>query len=145
MNIAGYSMNAPRTRRLRPLIAEIQGISLLLLLLLSGTASVIASNRTATQATTDATTVTALFPANGATGLPVDVPLKITFNAAPTLGTSGLIQIHEASTGTAVDTIDLAAGSQTKSVAGTVYNYFPVIISGNTALITPHITLLYNR
>src|SRR5262245_24272650 len=142
MNIAGYSRNAPWTRSFRPLAAGIQGILLLLLLLLLGTASVIASNRMAMQATTDAApTVTALFPANGATAMPVDVPLKITFNAAPTLATSGLIQIHDASTGAVTDTIDLGAAPQTKSIAGTVYNYFPVIISGNTALITPHVTL----
>ena len=92
-----------------------------------------------------ALTVTTLFPANGATGLPVDAPLKITFGVAPTPGTSGLIQIHDAATGAVVDTIDLAAASQMKMIGGTLYNYLPVIVSGNTALITPHVALAYNK
>ncbi|HKQ75856.1 MAG TPA: pectinesterase family protein [Blastocatellia bacterium] len=90
-------------------------------------------------------TVTALFPANGAMGLPVDAPLKITFGVAPTPGTSGLIQIHDAATGGVIDTIDMAAASQMKMIGGTLYNYLPVIVSGNTALITPHVALAYNK
>jgi uncharacterized repeat protein (TIGR02543 family) len=92
-----------------------------------------------------ALTVTALFPANGATGLPVDAPLKITFSVAPAPGASGLIQIHDAATGAVIDTIDLAASVQMKMIGGTLYNYLPVIVSGNTALITPHVALEYNK
>src|SRR5262249_11359919 len=91
-----------------------------------------------------ALTVASLFPANTATGLPVDSPLKITFGVAPGLGTSGLIQIRDAATSAVVDTIDIAAASQTRAIGGTVYNYVPVIISGNVALIVPHVTLAYN-
>jgi pectate lyase/pectin methylesterase-like acyl-CoA thioesterase len=91
-----------------------------------------------------ALTVIAMFPANGATGLPVDAPLKITFGVAPTLGAAGLIQIHDAATGGVIDTIDLAAAAQVKMIGGTLYNYLPVIVSGNTALITPHVALAYN-
>src|SRR5262249_38620358 len=89
--------------------------------------------------------VTALFPANNATGMPVDAPLKITFGVAPMIGTSGLIQIHDAATSGVIDTIDLAAAAQMKMIAGTPYNYLPVIVSGNTALITPHVALEYNK
>jgi pectate lyase/pectin methylesterase-like acyl-CoA thioesterase len=89
--------------------------------------------------------VTALFPSNGASGLPIDAPLKITFGIAPLLGTAGLIRIRDAATTEVVDTIDLAAASQTKTIGGTVYNYLPVIVSGNTALITPHVALAYNK
>jgi pectate lyase/pectin methylesterase-like acyl-CoA thioesterase len=92
-----------------------------------------------------ALTVAALFPANGASGLPVDAPLKITFGAAPALGTAGLIQIHDAANGGVIDTIDLAASVQVKMIGGTLYNYLPVIVSGNTALITPHVALAYNK
>jgi pectate lyase/pectin methylesterase-like acyl-CoA thioesterase len=92
-----------------------------------------------------ALTVTALFPKNDATGLPVDAPLKITFSVAPTLGASGLIQIHDAAIGEVIDTIDLAAAVQMKMIGGTPYNYLPVIVSGNTALITPHVSLAYNK
>jgi pectate lyase/pectin methylesterase-like acyl-CoA thioesterase len=88
---------------------------------------------------------TALFPANGATGLPIDSPLKITFGVAPAIGAAGLIQIHDAATGVVIDTIDPAAATQTKMIGGTLYNYLPVIVSGNTALITPHVALEYNK
>ena len=87
----------------------------------------------------------ALFPANAGAGLPIDVPLRISFGVAPTPGTSGLIQIHDAATSAIVDTIDLAAASQTKTIGGTIYNYLPVIVSGNVALITPHVALAYNK
>jgi pectate lyase/pectin methylesterase-like acyl-CoA thioesterase len=89
--------------------------------------------------------VTALFPANGSTGLPIDAPLRITFGVAPSPGASGLIRIHDAATGGVIDTIDLAAASQTKTIGGALYNYLPVIVSGNTALITPHVALEYNK
>jgi pectate lyase/pectin methylesterase-like acyl-CoA thioesterase len=89
--------------------------------------------------------VTALFPANGATGLPVDAPLKLSFGVAPAVGSSGLIQIHDAATGGVIDTIDLAAAAQMKMIGGTLYNYLPVIVSGNTALITLHAELEYNK
>ncbi len=92
-----------------------------------------------------ALTVAALFPANNATGLPIDAPLKISFSVAPALGQSGLIQIHDAATGAVVDAIDLAAASQMKMIAGVVYNYLPVIVSGNTAIVTPHVPLEYNK
>ncbi|HEU4391225.1 MAG TPA: pectinesterase family protein, partial [Blastocatellia bacterium] len=91
-----------------------------------------------------ALTVSSLFPANSGAGLPIDAPLKITFAIAPTLGSAGLIQIRDASTSAVVDTIDIVAATQTKTIGGTVYNYLPVIISGNVALITPHVSLAYN-
>src|SRR5262249_25457537 len=92
-----------------------------------------------------ALSVSTLFPSNGAANLPIDAPLKIMFGVAPMLGTSGLIQIRDAATNAVVDTIDLAAASQTKTIGGTAYNYLPVIVSGNTALISPHIALAYNK
>src|SRR5262249_37418712 len=54
-----------------------------------------------------ALTVSSLFPANGAAGLPIDAPLKITFGTAPSLGSSGLIQIRDSITNALVDTIDI--------------------------------------
>src|SRR5262249_21407366 len=51
----------------------------------------------------------------------------------------------DATTGDVIDTIDLAAASQTKMIGGTPYNYLPVIVSGKTALITPHAALEYNK
>ena len=89
--------------------------------------------------------VSTLFPANAATSLPIDSPLRITFGVAPSIGTAGLIQIHDVATGSVVDTIDLASATQTKTIGGTVYNYLPVIVTGNVALITPHVSLAYNK
>ena len=49
-----------------------------------------------------------LEPANGATAAYVDTRLKITFDSAPTLGTSGTIKVFNASDNTLVDTIDIS-------------------------------------
>ncbi len=89
--------------------------------------------------------VTALFPANASTNMPIDAPLKITFTVPPSVGTAGLIQIRDTSTNAVVDVIDLSAATQTKTIGGTTYNYLPVIVNGNTALITPHVVLAYNK
>jgi pectate lyase/pectin methylesterase-like acyl-CoA thioesterase len=89
--------------------------------------------------------ITSLFPAHGGTGLPIDVPLRLTLGIAPLLGTSGLIQIRDTATNTIVDTIDLGAASQTKTIGGAVFNYLPVIVNGNVALVTPHVALAYNK
>ena len=105
-----------------------------------------ATSAGATLTVTDpALAVAALFPANGATNLPIDVPLKITFGAAPMLGSSGIIRIRDAATNAVIDTIDLSAASQTKMIGGIVYNYLPVVVTGTTALITPHVALSYNQ
>lgn len=50
---------------------------------------------------------TGYFPANGATGAYVDTTLKITFDSAPTLGTSGYIYVYRASDDTLVDKLSL--------------------------------------
>src|SRR5690348_15908786 len=49
-----------------------------------------------------------LVPANGATAAYVDTRLTITFDSAPTLGTSGTIKVFNASDNTLVDTIDIS-------------------------------------
>lgn len=79
--------------------------------------------------------VSSLFPANAATGVCIDTPLRVTFDAVPTVGTSGRIIVTN-SGGTVVDTIDLSSATQTRTIGGTVYNYRPVIVAGNTAIIT---------
>jgi uncharacterized repeat protein (TIGR02543 family) len=89
--------------------------------------------------------VTTLFPANTSTNMPIDVPLKISFTVPPSVGTAGLIQIRDASTNAVVDAIDLSAATQSKTIGGVTYNYLPVIVNGNTALITPHVALAYNK
>src|SRR5258708_40356371 len=57
--------------------------------------------------------VTALFPANASTNMPIDAPLKITFTVPPSVGTAGLIQIRATSTNAVVAVIDLSSATQT--------------------------------
>ena len=52
--------------------------------------------------------VTTLFPADDSVNVCPDTPLKLTFNAPPSVGTSGTLKIYTSS-GTLVDPIDLAA------------------------------------
>jgi pectin methylesterase-like acyl-CoA thioesterase len=91
--------------------------------------------------------VTGLFPANISSGICADTPLRITFDSAPTIGTTGRIRIfNAANTTTPVDTIDLSlstgGGTQPRVIAGAAYNTYPVIISGNTANIYPHLGVI---
>jgi len=83
----------------------------------------------------------------------VDTPLTIGFGSAPALGTSGSITVHN-SDGSVADTINLAdPASFTETVGGATdaagnlhnFNYFPVIISGDTATIYLHHELAYGR
>src|SRR5262249_15184675 len=84
-------------------------------------------------------TTTAFQPANGATGVCYDTPLYVTFDRPPTLNNVGKIQIHDSSSATVVDTLDLTQGSpQNRTVGGVSLNAYPVIITGNTAAIYPH-------
>jgi hypothetical protein len=102
--------------------------------------------------------LTALSPANNATGVCYDTPLYITFNNPILIANSGKIRIYNAANpATPVDVIDMS--SNTVFVSGLcngiyltnnfqphslfqgdsqVINYFPVIITGNTAAIYPH-------
>lgn len=91
--------------------------------------------------------IASLAPTNGASGICVDSVLRLTFTAPPTLGTAGRIRIYNLTNPvTPVDTIDLGAsagnGSQLRSIAGNNLNTYPVIISGNTATIFPHLGVL---
>jgi hypothetical protein len=85
-------------------------------------------------------------PASGAAGICVDTQLSIAFDQAPRVGTAGRIRVVRAD-GTVVDTIDLAASSQTRRIgtAPLPFNYHPVIVSGTTATITLHQALAYGQ
>jgi pectin methylesterase-like acyl-CoA thioesterase len=83
----------------------------------------------------------------------VDTPLTITFSAPPTLGTTGSITVHNAD-GSVADAIDLAdPASFTETVGGATdatgnlhyFNYFPAIITGDTATIYLHHELAYGH
>ena len=89
----------------------------------------------------------AFSPANGATGICLDTVLRVTFDSTPALGYAGRIRIYNVTNITApVDTIDLGlntgGGFQTRNIAATPYNTYPVIISNNTATIFPHAGVL---
>ena len=96
-------------------------------------------------------TVTSLSPTNGASGVCVDTPLRITFNQPPVVGTAGQITI--VSNGVTIDTIDLSlngqngvATAQPRYIGGSYYtNVYPVFVVGNTATIYPHLDLLTNN
>lgn len=105
---------------------------------------------------------TAFTPTNGATGVCYDTPLYITFNGPVSIVNSGRIRIYNSTNAfTPVDTIDM--GANTVVVSGSinvtnniqphslfpgdsqVINYFPVIITGNTAAIYPHGGVMTNN
>ena len=83
-------------------------------------------------------------PANGATSVCYDTPLTLVFSSAPTLNNLGTIKIYNvANPGTPVDTLNLALGNpQPRTIGSGTFSSFPVIITGNTAVIYPHLDLL---
>ncbi len=101
-------------------------------------------------------TVTGFEPPNSATNVCIDTPLRITFNETPFAGTSGLIRVFRAD-GTLVDTIDMSidtvpgvnvpGNQQQKSIGGASsnFNYYPILVEGNTASIYLHQKFDYNQ
>ena len=106
--------------------------------------SVTSSNATLTVNSTMA--VTTLTPANAATVVFYDTTLAITFSQAPTLRSAGNIKIFAATNSvTPVDTINLGLGNpQQRTFPGDAqsFTYFAVTISGNTATIYPHSSVM---
>lgn len=96
--------------------------------------------------------VVSFAPAKGADGVCIDTPLAVTFNQTPHLGTAGTIAIHRAD-GSVADQIDLADPNSFKRFIGGAqsggnpyaFNYYPVIVTGNTATIYPHQVLDYGQ
>jgi hypothetical protein len=82
-------------------------------------------------------------PATGTTGQCTDAPISVTFDQAPTLGATGKITFTN-SAGTVVDSIDMSANPQTKSIGGSSLVYYPVLINGKIATIYPHVPLPYS-
>jgi autotransporter-associated beta strand protein len=98
---------------------------------------------------------TAFAPTNGATGICYDTLLYVTFNGPVSVVNSGQIRIYDSTNSTTpVDIIDMSSNSvvisggigltnniqQHSLFSGDsqVINYFPVIVTGNTAAIYPH-------
>ncbi|WP_158277509.1 pectinesterase family protein [Opitutus sp. ER46] len=87
---------------------------------------------------------TGVWPAKGASGINPDTPLRITFDAEPKVGNFGKIQIHRATDGAVVDTLDLGVTPYTRLIGtqSVPYIFYPIIVTGNTAAIYPHAGVL---
>ncbi len=87
-----------------------------------------------------------LSPNNGATGICYDTPLAVTFDTAPSLGAAGTIKIYNiTNSATPVDTINVALGTLQQRVFpgdNQSFSYQTIQISGNTAKIYPHFSVL---
>jgi hypothetical protein len=88
-----------------------------------------------------------------ARGTCVDAPLKITFPAPPTLGSSGAIEVRRAD-GTLVDRVEAAAAKADKKNIGAAlsdgglphdFSYESIMIDGNTAGVYLHRQLEYGQ
>ncbi len=104
------------------------------------------TNSASVTLTVNSTMSTTTFsPANGATGVCYDSPFYVTFSSPVVLNRSGKIRIYDTTnSATPVDTIDLslnsASGVQPRNPFPgdtSLFNYFPVVISNNTAAIYP--------
>jgi hypothetical protein len=90
-----------------------------------------------------ALTVSGTFPAANSTAVCADTVLHLTFSSASTLGAAGKIQIFDAADNKPVDTIDVASRVSQRMIGGNNrYNYFPIMITGNTASIYLHLPAL---
>ncbi len=92
-------------------------------------------------------------PSNGAVNVCYDTPLYIAFSQAPLLKDFGKIRIYNVNNpNTPVDTLDMtqnltnnvpyAINVQQRTIGGELFFTFPVIITGSTAAIYPHLNLL---
>ena len=105
----------------------------------------VAGSVTSTDATltVNSTMVAGLTPANNAANVCYDTPLYLAFDRAPVSTGTGKIKIFIATNNAPVDTIDTGLGTLQQRTIGTeLFNTFPVIITGNTAAIYPHLGVL---
>jgi hypothetical protein len=81
--------------------------------------------------------VVALFPAPGGSDLCPDPPLRITFSAPPTLGSSGLIQVFNAAQpSVAVASVNMSVMRTTETIGGVSFNLERgAYVEGNDAVI----------
>ena len=84
------------------------------------------------------------FPWPGYTSRCVDGSLSLDFDAPVALGKTGKLRVIN-SAGKAVDTIDLANNPQTRSIGGTSFSYFPLIVTGKHVDIYFHAPLAYGE
>jgi PKD repeat protein len=94
--------------------------------------------------TINSTMTASLTPTNGATAVCYDTPLYMLFSRTPVETGAGKINIYDSTNSvTPVDTIDTSAGNlQPRTIGTETFNTFPIIITGNTVAIYPHLDLL---
>jgi pectin methylesterase-like acyl-CoA thioesterase len=100
---------------------------------------------------------TAFGPTAGASNVNIDAQLRVTFDQAPVVGTSGKVRVYNAADNSLVDTVDLGIDTNTgihapgpqsaRSIGGSSwqFNYHPVIVEGNTATIYTKAKLAYGQ
>jgi len=117
---------------------------------ISNSAGVVISSAAKLAIYSTAMTGSPVLPASTSTGVCVDTYLQISFNEPPTIGNVGKVNIYDtANPATPVDTLDLSQnnsqGVQPHSPFpgdSQAFNYYPVVVSGNTASIYPHLGIL---
>ncbi|MDE5614966.1 MAG: Ig-like domain-containing protein [Treponemataceae bacterium] len=94
--------------------------------------------------TEDTYTLNAVYPANNATSAYEDGEYMLTFDEKPTLEEGGLIEIYDATTGAAIDSIAFA--KETQTLFGTEFGVEDqlVRVEGNAVYFTPHIGKIEN-
>jgi pectinesterase len=93
------------------------------------------------QLTSPPLAMVSLLPENRATNVCPDTHLVITFDQAPIIGNSGQVRIYDAADHRLVDTIDVGvpATSQNYIIGGANnFHLYPILASGNSAIIYPH-------
>ncbi len=86
------------------------------------------------------------FPANGATNVCPDTPLRLTFPRTARLGTAGWIRIFDAGNHALIEAIDISRPTATKAIGGlTGFHYHPVIVAAREATLFPARMLGYGR
>ena len=92
----------------------------------------------------NSTMAAVLTPTNSATAVCYDTPLTMAFDRQPFSTGLGKIQIFNVTNSvTPVDTIDTSLGSlQARTIGTESFATFPVIITGNTVAIYPHLGVL---
>jgi len=116
----------------------------------TATYSAVVSNAagTATSSSATLTVVSAmtasLTPSNGAIEVCYDAPLYMAFDRTPVLTGTGQVNIYSVTNSvTPVDTIDTSLGSvQSRTIGTETFNTYPVIVTGNTVAIYPHLGAL---
>lgn len=90
------------------------------------------------------TMTASLTPSNGAVNVCYDTPLYITFSEPPVATNTGTIKIYNVTNSvTPVDTINTSLGVlQSRTIGTETFNTFPIIITGSTAAIYPHLGVL---